>query len=307
MELKYLQTFQRIVQEGGFTKAALSLNYTQSAITFQISQLEQELGARLFEKIGRHMVLSKAGEQLLPYVNEVLGSLEKMQNFQADLAECRGDLQIGLAETLLCYKMPSVLREFHQRAPQARLFLRSMNCYKIRDELLQGSLDLGLFYDNVGGFGSGLTTEPLGSYSLALVAAPEIKQAYPDFVTPDQKLPLPFIIDEPDCIFRQIFEDYLQRKVIRLDHTIELWSIPTIKNLVIGGLGISFLPRFTVEDELADGRLCEIELDSRVLSTQTINAVCARHKNKWVSPLMQLFMDLCNEHVVGFNKSENRR
>lgn len=62
MELKYLETFQRIVQEGGFAKAAASLNYTQSAITFQVAQLEQELGTQLFEKVGRRMVLTKAGE-----------------------------------------------------------------------------------------------------------------------------------------------------------------------------------------------------------------------------------------------------
>lgn len=296
MELKYLETFQRIVQEGGFAKAAASLNYTQSAITFQVAQLEQELGTQLFEKVGRRMVLTKAGEQLLPYVKGVLEALERMQNFQADLQECRGDLQIGLAETLLCYKMLPVLRDFHRRAPQARLFLRSMNCYSIRDELLHGSLDLGLFYDDVGAFGNNLLFLPLGAYPLVLVAAPEVAEAYPDFYTPGQDLPLPFIIDEPDCIFRQIFEDYLQRKQIRLGHTIELWSIPTIKNLVIGGLGISFLPRFTVQEELASGQLLEIELDKSMLATEQINAVCARHKNKWVSPLMQLFMDLCSQY-----------
>lgn len=299
MELKYLQTFQKVVQEGGFARAAASLNYTQSAITFQIGQLEQELGLRLFDKVGRRMVLNKAGEQLLPYVEEVLGALEHMQNFQADLTECRGDLHIGLGETLLCYKMPAILREFHQRAPRARLFLRSMNCYSIRDELLQGSLDLGLFYDDIGGLGSNLTTLPLGAYPLALVAAPEVCRAYPDFITAGQDLPLSFIIDEPDCIFRQIFEDYLRRKEIRLDHTIELWSIPTIKNLVVSGLGVSFLPRYTVQDELAAGSLTEIELDGAALATGEINAICARHKNKWVSPLMQLFMDLCCQY---FNK-----
>ena len=63
MELKYLQTFRTIVDEGGFSKAAKKLNYTQSTITFQIGQLEQELSVRLFEKIGRTMVLTKAGEQ----------------------------------------------------------------------------------------------------------------------------------------------------------------------------------------------------------------------------------------------------
>lgn len=298
MDLKYLRTFQTVVQEGGFNKAAEKLNYTQSTITFQMNQLEQELGTALFEKIGRRMVLSQAGQQLLPYAAEVLAAVEKMQNFRADVAECQGDLHIGLGETLLCYKMPPVLQEFHQRAPRARLFLRSITCYEIRDELLRGSLDLGLFYEDIGGFGSSLQTVPLGAYPLALVAAPEVKRDFGDFCTPDQALPLPFIIDEPDCIFRQIFEEYLQRKKIRLDHTIELWSIPTIKNLVAGGLGISFLPRFTVEEDLAAGRLAEIALDEAFLPTAQINAVCGLHKNKWVSPLMQLFIDLCQKHLT---------
>ena len=298
MDLKNLRTFQTVVQEGGFNKAAEKLNYTQSTITFQINQLEQELGLRLFEKIGRRMVLNQAGQQLLPYAAEVLAAVDKMQNFQANLSECQGDLHIGLGETLLCYKMAPVLQEFHQLAPRARLFLRSITCCEIRDELLRGSLDLGLFYEDIGGFGSSLRTVPLGNYPLVLVAAPEVKSDFADFSTPDQTLPVPFIIDEPDCVFRQIFEEYLQRKEIRLDHTIELWSIPTIKNLVAGGLGISFLPRFTVEEDLAEGRLAEIELDWAVLPAAVLRAVCGLHKTEWISPLMQLFMDLCQKHLT---------
>ena len=164
VELKYLNTFNTIVAEGSFAKAAEKLNYTQSAITFHVQQLEQELSAQLFEKLGRRMVLTKAGEQLIPYVEEVLTSLGKMQFFEEDLTKCQGDLRIGFAETQLCYRMPPILERFHQRAPKAKLFLRSMNCYDIRDDLLKGDLDLGIFYEDVGGFGGNLTTYPLGEY-----------------------------------------------------------------------------------------------------------------------------------------------
>ncbi len=88
------------------------------------------------------------------------------------------------------------------------------------------------------------TAYPLGNHPVALVASPETAKAFPDFVTPDRTLPVPFIINEPNCIFRQIFEEYLRKKSIVLDHTIELWSIPTIKNLVKNDVGVSFLPRF---------------------------------------------------------------
>ena len=290
MDLKYLNTFRTIVEEGSFSRAAEKLNYTQSTITFQISQLEQELSVSLFEKIGRRMVLTAAGKHFIPYVDEVLNSVDRLRYFENNLAECGGDLRIGVGETLLCYQSPAILKEFHRQAPKARLFLRSMNCYDIRDELVNGTLDLGLFYEDVGGFGSNLTTYPFRNYPLVLVASPELKKQYPDFITPDQHIPIPFIINEPNCIFRQIFEKYLKDRSILLGHTIELWSIPTIKNLVRNDVGVSFLPQFAVQEELESGELVEIQTE---ITNRNISAVCAHHKNKWVSPLMQLFIDLC--------------
>lgn len=292
MELKYLNTFKTIVNEGGFTKAAEKLNYTQSTITFQVSTLEQELGIKLFEKIGRKMVLSKAGERVLPYVEEVLSSVNKLQNFETDLQECQGDLRIGIGETLLCYKMPEVVKKFNERAPKARLFIRSMNCYEIRDELLNGTLDLGVFYEDVGGLGDNLVTNPIGKYPLTLVASSSVKSHHPDFVTSSRSIPVPFLINEQRCIFRQIFERYLGEKSIALDRTIELWSIPTIKNLVKSGLGVTFLPKFAVEEDLKNHELEEIMTD---ITGTEISAVCGHHKDKWISPLMQLFIDLCME------------
>lgn len=296
MDLKYLNTFRVIVEEGGFSKAAEKLNYTQSTITFQIGQLEQELSARLFEKIGRKMELTKAGERLLPYVDAVLRSVDQLRCFEEDLANCQGDVRIGVGETLLCYRLPLILKEYHRRAPQARLYLQSMNCYDIRNALLGGSLDLGVFYEDVGGFGSSLTTHPFGTYPVILVASPEVQRSFSDFTTPDQRLSVPFIINETNCVFRQIFERYLRERSIVLDHTIELWSIPTIKNLVKSDVGVSFLPRFTVQEELDRGELVEIPT---AIPDTAISAVCGHHKNKWLSPLLQLFLDLCQPGGAG--------
>lgn len=290
MELKYLYTFRTIIEEGGFSKAAKKLNYTQSTITFQINQLEQEFSVQLFEKIGRKMVLTKAGENFLPYVNNVLQSVERLRDFEHDLSKYQGNLRVGVAESQLCYHFSPILKQFHQKAPNAQLILRSMNCYDIRDELLNGTLDIGVFYKDVDGFGNNLTTYDMGTFSTVLVASKEISRQFNDFITPNQTLAVPFIINEPNCIFRQMFENYLNEKSIQLNHTIEMWSIPTIKNLVESDIGVTYLPLFTVENELKSGVLKEIKTD---ISHPEITAVCAHHKNKWVSPLMQLFIDLC--------------
>ena len=82
MEIKILHTFQTILRTGSFTGAARQLNYTPSTITFHVAQLEAAAGVQIFEKSGRRMILTKAGEALIPYVEEVLAAAKKLRNFQ---------------------------------------------------------------------------------------------------------------------------------------------------------------------------------------------------------------------------------
>lgn len=90
MEVKNLYTLKTILEEGSFQNAAVKLGYTQSTITFQIRQLEEELGVVLFEKIGRRMVLSQAGENLIPYIDETLFAFERLRNVGKELSEMTG-------------------------------------------------------------------------------------------------------------------------------------------------------------------------------------------------------------------------
>lgn len=295
MDLNYLKTFKTIIEEGSFTKAASKLNYTQATITFQIKQLEKTLHFPLFEKIGRNMVLTTAGKQLIPYVDDVLCAINKIHYFNKDLHQFHGDLTVGIAESYLCYKLPYLLNKFHQYAPNAHLFLRSMNCYDIQNELLKGKLDLGILYQDIENFSPSLTKIYLDIYDLALIISPSLNKSELNFCLSNQNINLPFIINEQKCIFRQIFEQYLIEKNIHLGHTIELWSIPTIKNLVMNNMGISFLPKFTVENELNNNLLIELPT---LINKNCITAVCAHHKNKWISPLMQLFIDLCTKKLL---------
>ena len=84
MEIKNLYTLKTILEEGSFANAANRLSYTQSTITFQMRQLEEELGVTLFEKIGRRMVFTQDGMRVLPYVNETIEAYERLQNVGRD-------------------------------------------------------------------------------------------------------------------------------------------------------------------------------------------------------------------------------
>lgn len=294
MDLKILNTFKAIVDEGSFSKAAKRLNYTQSTITFHIGQLEKDLHVKLFEKVGRRMVLTKAGEELVPYVEEVIQSVNKMSNFQTDLTECTGDLRIGAPESLLCFYLPFRLKEFHARAPHVHLLLQSMNSGNTLSALKNDDIDIGLFYDTPDyGPALGVARKRLGSFPLSFYASSAVKQKYNDFITADQHYPLlSAIVQPPKGSLRRMFDGYMKEKNISLGNRIELRSTQTIKNLAVNDVGICFLPEFVVQAELERGELEELETDRFF---PPIEGFFGYRESKWMSPAMKLICEVLNQ------------
>lgn len=292
MDIRHFKTFKSIIEEGSFSKAASKIGYTQSTVTSQIQQLEQELSIKLFERIGRNMVLTSLGKEMLAYTDELLEIVKKIESIGKNDTLLRGELKIAIADSLMSYKINDVLSLFRQKAPNVNISIVSLNCFVINDMLMKGEVDLGLLYD-VGTHKDSLTSVQLSKFSLALVCSPLFEHDKGDFCNPNQVINTSFIINEPNCIYRKIFEDYLRSNNITLNNTIELWSIEAIKNCVSSNLGISFLPRFVIEDDLANGKLKEIQSNC---SVSKITSIYSYHKNKWISPSMSLFMQLVREN-----------
>lgn len=291
MELKNLRTLQTVADQGSYQKAADCLGYTQSTVTVHIQQLEEELGVPLFQRTGRRMVLTQVGEQALAQARELLLAADRLSQLGRAGHALIGTLRVDMAETLLCYKTQPVIQKFRKLAPQVRLILRSRNCLDIAENVRSGVCDLGVGYD-MDWSRDVLEVESMGEYEVILLAAPEF--CHPDFVTHRQCKPVSLITDEPDSIFRRRLEDYLRLRTITLDATLELWSIETIKRCVMSNLGFTYLPRFIAEQELSDGRLVEL---TAPISGIHFPALCARHKNRWVTPAMELFMKLLRENL----------
>lgn len=292
MELKNLRTFQTVVDQGSYEKAAHHLGYTQSTITVQIRQLETELGIPLFEKRGRKMELTEFGRQVLDRTRPLLQSADQLRELGRTDAVPSGTLRVDMAETLLCYQMQPVIRAFREQAPQVRLIIRSRNCMQIAENTYHGVCDLGVGYD-MDWNRERLEVESLGAREIVLLAAPSF--ASPDFITPGQKKPVSLITDEPDSIFRRWLEAYLRERDITLDATLELWSIETIKRCVMSNLGFTYLPRFAAREELAAGTLVEL---SASVSGAMAPVLCAYRKGRWVNPAMALFLSLLRKNLT---------
>lgn len=288
MDLRSIVTVKTILAEGSFQKAAQRLNYSQSTVTFQVRQLENELSLQLFERIGRRMVLTQAGRDILPHIESILHSMQEISSYGKGGTGLSGELRVAVGESLLSYKMQSILKQFVEHAPKVKLALQCLNCHEIKDGILSGELDMGVYYD-VGGHPATLELSSICEFEGVIVASPELSSELRDFDCPKQEKDLSFIINEPRSIYREIMENYLKDKKILFRNTIELWSIEAIKKSVASNLGFSFLPRFAVERELAEASL--VELPAKIPS-RIVRAICVHHRNKALSGSMFLFKEL---------------
>ena len=294
MELKYLQTLKAITEAGSFAAAAKRLNYTQSTVTFHIQQLEKTMHVALFEKIGRRMVLTQAGHSLMPYVDNILNNMAQLEAYGNDLTEPQGTLRVTASESLLTYKLPPIIREFQAAAPAVQLSLRSADCNDMEALIMNGETDLCIHYD-IGIGNTAIVADKLADFPLVLVGSPALDAQARDLTTPHQQKDLCFLCDSSNSLYKQALWGTLAARDILLKNHLVMGSISAITQCVLNGLGIAVLPEFAVERQLRAGELCAINVP---LSPEHITSICSRHKNKWLSPAMRLFMQLVRERMM---------
>lgn len=291
MELKNLYTVKKILETGSFQNAAKSLNYAQSTITFQIRQLENELGIKIFEKNGTKMELTEEGRTILPLIDKVIEAADALLYYKSTTDSLGGTLKVALPETLVTYQLQPVLKAFKEQAPNVRLAIQVLNCYAIYEQMTSGEVDIAIHYD-IGKYPANIITKTIGTFPLTLVGSPILQGKDRDFITEKQTKSICHIRNDPNALYLKMFHQYLKKKNIVLGTELELWSIESIKQSVRSNLGVAYLPEFTVEAELKQGLLQELPLD---MPNSYFTAIYAYHKNKWKSPAVQLFLDILDQ------------
>jgi DNA-binding transcriptional LysR family regulator len=267
VDLKYLKTVQTIHATGSFQKAATLLNYAPSTVTFQVQQVEAQLGVHLFTKVGRQMVLTGAGTAALPLIDQLLADAAALERFAANADGPVGRLVVALPESLLTYQLQPLLQSFREQAPGVELVLRVLSCYDSYAQMADGQVDLAIHYD-VRAYPPAIHTGVYGQYGLTLVGAPDLPTDARDFVTPGQDKALCLLMNDSHARYLELFNAYLAARRIRLRPSLALGSIEAIRKSTQSGLGVAFLPHFCVASDLAAGRLValETEMEARQLT-----------------------------------------
>ena len=293
MNTKNLETLMAIIETGSFQKAATRLDYTPSAVTSQIKQLENELSIKLFEKIGRKMELTQTAREVLPLIEAISNNVEQLNNYKKDVSEITGTLRLVAPDSIFIYNMQPIIKEILHTAPNVRLIVNSLPSHEINQAIVNGSADIGIDCDK-GSFPESLVHKSLRSVAACLIASPFIDPKETDFITPHQRKPFAIIGNEPKANYQTTLTEYLNEKDIVLRPFMKFQSIEAVKRSVMNDLGIAYVPKFSVEDELKSGALVRLKTE---LDNKLYPSVCIYHKNKWLSPQMKLALQIIEEHT----------
>jgi DNA-binding transcriptional LysR family regulator len=298
MDFTYLRTFCEVAKCGNYTRAAEALGYAQSSVTTHLRKLEEQYGAVLFERRGRRMHPTQAGEALLPYAQQILALNAEAK---VRLAEQQtGTLTIATIETLAAFYLPPVLRAMREAYPRLTIALRPGTEASIIQAVRQGECDLGLILDRVVAHEE-LVCVPLRKEELAVVTQTvggAGTQADAEYGTAEglsarDLTDARLLLTEEGCTYRAVLLEALRQAGAPYQVIGEFGSLETIKQCVMGGLGVAFLPQFAVRDEVAQGTLRAIPYAGPSdLYTQAIH-----REKKWRSRAFEHVLKLIS-HVA---------
>ena len=293
MEIRHLRTFKAVATLLSFNKAAEQLHYAQSSISAQIQALEEELHVRLFDRLGRGILLTEAGERLLPYAQKMLDLSEETL---ADISETRepaGTLTIRVPESVATYRLPKVIKRFHLKFPKVRLAFTTCAHEGLQTDLRKGVTDLAFLLTD-GIQAADLEADVLGFEQIRMVASPAHPLAAKSPLQGKDLEGETILLSKVDCSYRRIFEHILKEQNISLDGTLTFHSIAALKACVMAGLGVTILPEVAVSHEIVQQRLVSLPWDE---GSFEVAILMIWYRERWLSPSLQAFMDLAKDEM----------
>jgi DNA-binding transcriptional LysR family regulator len=305
MELRQVETFRAVAEELSFSRAAAKLGYVQSSVSAQVSALEQQLGVPLFDRLGRRIALTDAGEVMFAYSGRLLALAEQTREAVVDAGvgsgEVTGSLTVSAPETLLTYRLPKLLAIFHERHPKVRLSVRPSAIGRLvgsaRKALEEGRVDVAFVLDEPLGRlarPAHLEVETLVAESVSVIAPTSHALASSSAVLPhDLRGESVLLPEAPEsgCAYRGQFERQLGSAGVIPPEKMEFQSIEAVKQCVVAGMGVSVLPSVAVDAELKAGTLAALRWGEpfEVLTQMSW------HEDRWKSPALRAFLEVARE------------
>ena len=293
MDLHYLEIFNTVAMYESFKKASETLHISQPALSIQIKKLEEQIGLKLFNKIGNKICLSENGVMLFNYTKRIFDIVDEIENNISDKKEfIGGTLNIGGSNTPGTYILPEIIGEFKKTYPSININLHIANTAEISHLINNGTLDVAInggscVYNNY------IYSEKILEDKLVLISSP-----INEFISVDELKNMSFVVHKTDSQLYTYYKKYIDELNVEENVSMYLGNIDAIKKAVSSNLGISLIPHAAVKFELKFGILKELNIPDYQLM-YPYNLIY--NKNKFLSVTTKKFIELIRASINNYN------
>ncbi len=287
MELRNLITFIHVAELGSFTKAAGQLGYSQSTISFQIKQLEEELGCLLFERINHTITLTERGRELVSYAHQVRTLTDEFKENFIREEELSGHIHIVTPDSVCDDMINSHYIDFHNKYPNISIKFTTADTSAMFEMLDHNEADIVITLDNHS-YNKDYIIAKEERLSMHFVASATSKFAKTHGLSIKDIINEPFILTEYGQGYRRVFDKELAKKSLELTPVLEIGRTDIITSMVAQSDMISYLPDFVTKELVQTGELCYLDVCDMNID---IWKQLIYHKNKWMSKSLKAFID----------------
>jgi DNA-binding transcriptional LysR family regulator len=292
VSLRQLRVFEAAATSRSFSKAAEILHLTQPGVSMHIKELETNAGLPLFERIGRKLYVTEAGQELLTRARDILRALKEAEDTLDGLKGLRrGRINLAVVSTAK-YFVPQLLARFGREFPELEIRLAVNNRNSVIEQLVANAVDLAI----MGRSPESLDTVvvPFAQNPHVIIAAPDHALACQRAIRVESVAKENFIVREPGSGTRLAMQQFFDDVSVECNVGMEMASNETIKQAVMAGMGVSFISRHTIELELQTNRLVVLDVRGTPVIRQWHVAHLAK---KRLSPTAAAFKDFVLAHA----------
>ncbi|HKF37348.1 MAG TPA: LysR family transcriptional regulator [Ktedonobacteraceae bacterium] len=293
LNLHQLATFQAVAKHRSYVRAAEELHFSQPAVSAQIRHLEDSLGVKLFDQIGRKTHLTQAGEELYLYSQKIFSVIDETMDVMESLrSPYYGRLSVGADTTVGSYVIPGLLGKFRQIYPQVEILLQVLNRASLIEAIFNNRVELavmGSVPDD-----APVEIEPFAFNPLVLVAAPTHRLAGLKNVPIEELGREHFLLREQGSGTRAALEKALEDAGLPLQVSMQVGNNSAIKQGVAAGLGIALISRVAIDMELETNRLVILDVEGFPIIRQWR---LVHVKDKYLSATARAFKSFLLQHA----------
>ena len=287
MDLRSLNIFIEVAELGSFTRAGEKLGYSQPTISFQIKQLEKEMGVPLFDRIGHTVSLTDAGRDALGYAQQICHMSQEMVLGTVGRREVSGMLRLGMADSLCAPLIAGQFGHFRSAYPKVSLVISTGDTGMLLEYLDHNEVDMICTMDDHV-YDPNYIIADEEEIKVHFVVSPENPLARKRAVHLDELTEQPFLLTEKGMSYRRLMDEKLARNSREIRPVLETGRADLICALVEENAGIAFLPDYVTEEGVREGRLVRLNVpDCKVVVWKQL----LYRREKWVSLQMRAMIE----------------